>query len=98
MRNIMHDYSDDRAVIILKNIVAAMGPDSMILIDDLVLPDVGVGLFEVSVDITMMAGLAARERTLEQWTALLVDKAGLRINRIYRYTDLGDSVIEAVKA
>jgi demethylsterigmatocystin 6-O-methyltransferase len=42
MRNIIHDYPEDKAILILKNTIAAMAPDSVILIDDIVLPDSGV--------------------------------------------------------
>jgi hypothetical protein len=35
MRNIIHDYPDEWAIVILKNTIAALGPDSVILIDDM---------------------------------------------------------------
>ncbi|KAH8689511.1 O-methyl transferase B [Talaromyces proteolyticus] len=95
-RNIMHDYPDDKAVAILKNIIAALGPDSVILIDDMVLPDSKVHWQATQIDITMMSALASRERTVEAWSELM-QKAGLKINRIYTYTEsLQDSILEVV--
>ncbi|KAJ5933890.1 hypothetical protein N7454_006219 [Penicillium verhagenii] len=41
LRMIIHDWEDDKAVQILKNIVPAMAEDSQILIDDVVLPNTG---------------------------------------------------------
>ncbi|KAL2829264.1 hypothetical protein BDW59DRAFT_170655 [Aspergillus cavernicola] len=82
LSNITHDHPDDKCVTILKNIVSAMGPDSVILINDMVLPNSGAHWHVTQVDLTMMTMLAALERTLEQWYELM-EKAGLRINKIY---------------
>lgn len=96
MRNIIHDYPDDKAVIILKNTIAALAPDSVILIDDMVLPNSGAHWQATQLDLTMMTALASMERTQEQWCAL-TEKAGLKINKIYTYTaTLQDSIIECV--
>lgn len=93
---IMHDYPDDKAVVILQNIVAAMGPDSVMLVDDMVIPDRGAHWHATQVDMSMMVSLASMERTREQWYALM-EQAGLKINRIYTYTEcLGESILECV--
>ncbi len=98
MRNILHDYPDDKCRIILRNTIAALGKDSVILIDDMVLPNSGVHWQAAQLDITMMTALASMERTKEQWYALL-ESAGLRICNIWTYTtSLKDSIIEAVPA
>jgi demethylsterigmatocystin 6-O-methyltransferase len=36
MRNILHDYPDGKCVSMLRNIMAAMGPESVILIDEMI--------------------------------------------------------------
>lgn len=96
MRNIIHDYPDERAVAILKNTIAALGPDSVILIDDMVVPNSGAHWQATQIDMIMMTSLAAKERTRDQWDTL-VAKAGLKINKIYTYTaSLQDSIIEVV--
>ena len=83
---------------ILQNIKDAMAPDSYILIDDMVLPNVGVHWQQAQLDMLMMAALGARERTQEQWNQLL-QSAGLKINKVHTYTEsLQDSIIEAVAA
>lgn len=92
----MHNYADEKAVTILKNTVAAMGPDSVILIDDMVVPNVGAHWQTTQLDITMMAALGSIERTKDMWYTL-AEKAGLKINHIYTYTaSLQDSIIEFV--
>jgi demethylsterigmatocystin 6-O-methyltransferase len=98
MRHIIHDYADDKAVIILRNTAAVMNPDSVILIDDMVLPNKGVHFHATQIDMVMMTGLGSMERTEEMWYELIEKKAGLRIKKIHTYTtSLRDSVIEVVQ-
>ena len=72
-----------------------MGHQSILLIDELVLPNKGASLMAAQMDITMMATLASVERTEAQWRELL-GKAGLKILGIHRYDlEMGFGVIEA---
>lgn len=92
----MHDWPDDKCRLILKQLVDVMAPDSLILIDEMVLPNTGVHWQMAQLDMLMMSVLAARERTQEQWYKLL-ESAGLKITNVYTYTDnLRDSIVEAV--
>jgi demethylsterigmatocystin 6-O-methyltransferase len=95
MRSIIHDWPDEKAAEILKNTISALGPDSVILIDDRVLPNVGVHWYATVIDMTMMAGLASQERTVEQWSTLM-QKAGLKIQNQYTYTSNYNSIMECV--
>ncbi|PQE29522.1 o-methyltransferase b protein [Rutstroemia sp. NJR-2017a WRK4] len=96
MRNILHDYPDDKCLIILNHLKEAMGPDSAILIDDMIIPETGAHWHATQIDMVMMTALAATERTIDQWHALLA-AAGLTAKKIVQYTvSLGDSVIVAV--
>jgi demethylsterigmatocystin 6-O-methyltransferase len=92
----MHNYQDAKCLPILKNTIEAMGPDSVLLIDDLVLPNVGVHWRATQLDITMLSVLGAIERTIDMWQALFA-QAGLKIVKVYKYTeDRDDSIIECV--
>lgn len=42
MRNVLHDHPDDKCQIILKQTMSAMENDSVILIDEMALPDTGI--------------------------------------------------------
>lgn len=96
MRNIMHDYADEKCRTILHNIIPAMDNDSYTLIDEMILPNLRPHWQATVVDLTMMANFAAMERSEKQWYELL-DSAGLRMERIYTYTEeLRNSVIVAV--
>ena len=95
MRNIMHDYLDPNCIEILQNIKTAMTEDSVILIDDMVLPNQNSHWLAASLDLIMMSCLGAMERLEKQWQDLL-DAAGFKIREISTYTDeLRDSVMVA---
>ncbi|KAK2598188.1 hypothetical protein QQS21_005665 [Conoideocrella luteorostrata] len=96
MRNIIHDWPSDKAFEILQNIKPAMDNGSVLLIDEMVLPDIGVHWQATELDMAMMALLGSRERTRAQWNELIT-QAGLKIHHIYQYTtSLNDSIIECI--
>lgn len=98
MRNIIHDWPDLNSKVIMQRIRDAMGPDSVLLIDDMVVPDTGAHWQATQLDMVMMASLASRERSRAHWEKLIAE-AGLKINGIYEYTtSLNDSIIECVPA
>lgn len=96
LRNIIHDWQDDKAIAILSQARKALGPESQVLIDDIVLPNAGVHWQAASVDLIMMSSFSSRERTIDEWHALL-DAAGLRILKVHTYLPRRqDSIIQAV--
>jgi demethylsterigmatocystin 6-O-methyltransferase len=86
LRHIMHDWPDKDCIRILKNIIPAMGPESLILIDDVTLPETNVPWQVSAMVMMMMASLGGIERTKEDWESLL-DRAGLKVAHIFRYDD-----------
>ena len=83
---------------ILANIIEALGPDSRILIDDMIVPNQNAHWQTTQLDIQMMTSLASLERTHNQWYEL-IGKAGLKIIKKYTYTtSLQDNIIECVPA
>jgi demethylsterigmatocystin 6-O-methyltransferase len=96
LRAILHDWEDDKAADILRNIIPAMAEDSQILIDDLALPNTGVHWWSTCIDMQMYIMHGAMERTVDQWHSLL-DKAGLKVVEIRTYSPvMRNSVIVAV--
>ncbi|KAI1256124.1 hypothetical protein MGN70_002285 [Eutypa lata] len=92
----LHDWPDEKCIVILEHLVAALGPLSQILIDEMVLPDTGVPWEAAAIDLTMMASLGSRERTVKEWYGLL-EAAGLRVVNIYTYVPRRqDSIIQVV--
>ena len=73
-----------------------MADISLILVDEMVLPDTNASWQATQLDLTMMAALGSLERTQEQWQKLL-QSAGLKILKIYPYNvSVHDSIIAAV--
>jgi demethylsterigmatocystin 6-O-methyltransferase len=97
MRNILHDFPDEKCITILKNTAAALAPGSVILLDEMVIPDTGAHFRATQQDMIVMATFAAVERTEAHWHTL-VEAAGLKITKISLYDDnVDDSLIEVVK-
>lgn len=84
LRRIMHDWPDKEAAKILQNVAGAMAPDSHILIDEIVMPDIGAHWEATMQDLAMMNMCAGKERSKQQWLDL-ADRAGLRVEKIHTY-------------
>ncbi|KAH8688753.1 putative O-methyltransferase [Talaromyces proteolyticus] len=84
MRRIMHDWSDDECVKILRLLVDAFGKDSSILLDEIVLPDIGAPWLATMTDISMMISFAGAERSSKKWHDI-AQRAGLRIVHVQVY-------------
>ncbi|KAL9611705.1 MAG: hypothetical protein Q9167_003667 [Letrouitia subvulpina] len=97
---VLHNWSDADAVTILKRIAAAMfsAGRSVLLINDVVLPDRDASLEQAAIDMNMMFVFGqAKERTERQWRALLTE-AGLSVKKFWSPPSPGKGVVEAVKA
>jgi hypothetical protein len=87
LKLILHDWSDEQALRILRVVRAAMRPDSRLLILDAVIPP-GDAFDQAKVlDVQMLALTGGRERTQEDFEKLL-DAAGLRLHEIVRTATL----------
>ncbi|KAB5566225.1 O-methyltransferase [Coniochaeta sp. 2T2.1] len=85
LRTVLHDWNDEDAEKILRNLIPAMTPGSKILIDEMVLPNKGVHWWSASLDLHMYIMLGSMERNESQWHALL-EKSGLRLVEIRTYS------------
>ncbi|KAK5118853.1 hypothetical protein LTR62_000062 [Meristemomyces frigidus] len=95
MRQVLHDWSDDKCVEILKPIVAAMDPQrSRLLLVEEVLEEENVSWLSASFDLVMWLFFNGIERTHRQWTTLL-GRAGLTIVKIWALPGTKERVIEA---
>ncbi|KAJ6186900.1 hypothetical protein N7519_001808 [Penicillium mononematosum] len=71
------------SLLALARVREAMADDSVLLINENTLPEVGASSFSVSLDINIMSIFAALERTEKQWVDLL-EWAGFRVVKIWR--------------
>jgi hypothetical protein len=93
MKSIIHDWDDESARRILANCRAAMGPDSRLLLIERVIGEPNDTDEAKLFDISMLAMLGGRERTANEYRALL-KSAELRMTRTLA-TASPHSLIEA---
>ena len=92
-RNIMHNLTETNCLRLLEQTKEAMCEDSLILIDEIILPNTGAHWRAMQLDMFMMSVVGAIERTEKQWQQLL-DRAGLCVVQAYAYNDIqGDTVM-----
>jgi demethylsterigmatocystin 6-O-methyltransferase len=96
MRNILHDWPDEKCKEILQNLMPAMGNESVILIDEMVMPEAGASARATQLDLAMLTMVAAKERTLKEWQALL-QSVGLEIVKLVKYTEECDDFVIVAK-
>lgn len=101
-RQILHNFDDAACVRILESQIPALGPNSVVAIDDKVLSDnkppagtTGIQ-YTAALNIAMKVMFDAQERRETRWRWLL-DQAGLEIKDIRKFTRFDDAVILAKK-
>ena len=83
IRRVLHDYSDPYCITLLKHIAAAMSPDSIVLIGDLVLSSRATPADIVPAMYNMVIfNMAGKERTPEGFKYIL-EAAGLEMIKIW---------------
>ena len=96
LRSVLHDWTDDLCTKILLQLREAMAEDSVIVLDEIVIPAKGASAMQMHFDLAMLAALGARERSESQWSELL-STTGLKIRDMWTYDEgLGGSLIVAI--
>ncbi|CAO2658205.1 Nn.00g059280.m01.CDS01 [Neocucurbitaria sp. VM-36] len=83
LAHVLHDWPDNQAKLILEQVREAMGPDSVVLLSETIMPECGASFTAAAMDLTMMAAFASLERTEKQFNELLRD-AGLELVKVWR--------------
>ncbi len=96
LKNILHDWPDEKALQILRNVRAAARPRATVLLVELVIPRHNRDFPGKWADLEMMLNLGARERTAAEYRDLL-SEAGFRMTRVVQ-TASPLSVVEAKPA
>lgn len=94
-RNIMHNLADKDCLRILEQTRGAISEDSLVLIDEIVLPVKGTHWRAAQLDMLMLSGLGAVERTERQWNALL-SKARFKVVSMHHYDDVQHDAVLAI--
>ncbi|KAF2655025.1 S-adenosyl-L-methionine-dependent methyltransferase [Lophiostoma macrostomum CBS 122681] len=93
--HILHDWPDKQAKTILENIRNAMAPESVLLLDEPLLPERDVTFLPAVMDLVMMSQFSSLERTEHQFRELL-DSVGLELVKVWESSNTmsGQSIIE----
>jgi hypothetical protein len=94
IRRCLHDYSDEEAVVILKQISGAMAADSRLLIVETMLGD-QPSAFQAAMDLSMLT-ISGKERTLADFQDV-TGKAALKITKVSQIPG-GSAVVECALA
>lgn len=97
LRTVLHDWPDKQVVQILIRIRDAMDSDSLLLIDENIIPETEVPLMAAIGDMSMMVSFAAAERTEREYEKLL-NEAGLELIECWKprgESAMQTSVLEA---
>lgn len=94
LKQIVHDWSDEECVLILRTIRRAIEPDGRLAVIDHVLADPPQPNEGQMTDIIMMLWVTGRERKLAEFETLF-DASGFRLDQVSQNPN-GQSVIEAV--
>jgi len=98
LKNIIHDWSDEKAGVILANCRKAIGPERRLILIERIMPtrseDSANARQLFMVDMQMLVVLGGRERTLEEFRGLL-EAAGFQLTRVIP-TESPFQLIEAI--
>jgi ubiquinone/menaquinone biosynthesis C-methylase UbiE len=95
MRHIIHDWEDEKSLIILRNCHRAMPPHGKLLLVESVIPPGNEPFGGKFLDLVMLLIPGGKERTKEEYQTLF-EEAGFTLSRIVP-TNTEVSIIEAVK-
>lgn len=94
LRSILHDWGDEDATAILENLKPAMKAGySRILLNEIVVDEERPALAGTTMDMTMLAHFAVKERT-EKQLRQIIENAGLKIAKIFHHPGASESLVE----
>ena len=77
LAHVVHDWPDKQAKVILEKVRDAMGPDSVVLLSETVIPERGASFIAAGMEFTIIAAFASLERTEKQFRELLDEVGGI---------------------
>jgi hypothetical protein len=95
MMMVLHDWSDDQCIVILRNIAKTAPDGARLLLVESVIDETRLAGFAVDLDVEMLTFAFGRERTSEQWRNV-VEKGGFRLTRARALNGM-TGLVEAVK-
>lgn len=97
MKMILHDWNDEECIKILSNIEKSAPENSRVLIIEHLIPDANTPHFSKLFDIHMMCATTGRERTLEEYKAILKQAGWEYVKTHYPKSNM-IGIVEAIKS
>ncbi|OTB05750.1 hypothetical protein M426DRAFT_319428 [Hypoxylon sp. CI-4A] len=95
LHTVLHDWPDDSAARILRNVADAMEKGySKVLVHEVMVESVRPSPRTTTSDLTMLACGSSAERTVKEWDAL-ISTAGMKVVKIWKQPAAIEGVIEA---
>jgi hypothetical protein len=95
LKHILHDWDDERCAVLLENLHRAAQPDGKLLVIEMLVPEKPEPSLAYYLDLTMLALMDGRERSLQEFTSLL-SRSGFKVEQVLQTSSLV-SIIEAVR-
>lgn len=96
LSRVLHNWTDERAELILRRLAAAMAPGTRLLVFEKLLPEEPGSAAAAMVDLLMLGMLEGQDRTAAEYAALL-EKAGFEVGTILSTSDSLEGVVEATR-
>lgn len=96
MMMVLHDWSDDESIAILKNIKAGARSGAKLILVEAIIEEGAIGSLPIDIDIEMLAMTTGKERTKADWEHVL-GAAGYQLTRAFPVGGYS-GIIEAVIA
>ena len=81
LKNILHDWDDEKCVVILRNIARAATPGARLVVIDMIVPPGNVQHLSKKTDLIMMGTHGGKERTAAEFESLFAT-AGMAVDRV----------------
>lgn len=95
MMMVLHDWSDEESIAILKNIRAGAPAGARLILVEAIIDEEAIGSFPIDIDIEMLAMTTGKERTKAEWDKVLT-AAGFKLSRAFPvggYSGIVEAVI-----
>ena len=93
-KTVLHDWSDEKARIIFRNLIPAMKRGySKIICEEYILPDSNAPSISCMTDMAVMVFCSGLERTRQRWTDLFAS-VGLQVSKFWLREDDGFGIVE----
>jgi hypothetical protein len=82
MMMVLHDWSDEESIAILKNIKAGAPAGARLVLVEAIIEESAIGSLPIDIDIEMLAMTTGKERTKAEWEKVL-SAAGYKLLRAF---------------